>query len=690
MEIPVSCNKDCGGGCPLSAIVEDGRIVRITDSRHRGPWMSGCLRGYRAHRLTYHPDRIKTPLLKDRRTGSFRKVSWDDALDHTAERLSALREESGPLTVMRLGGSGSCRGALHNTSKLAMRFLNLYGGYTETTGSYSSAAVSFVTPFVYGTSNAAIDAGSLENSKFIFLPGANIADLRFGSELGNRLVDARKRGVEMIVADPRRTRTVDLLGARWMKIRPGTDGAFIAALIFDLCENGGIDETYIAKYCHGFDMFRNWLFCAPAKTPEWASGICGTPAGDIRYLAGCYRRYKPSALIPGLSIQRNLGGEDSARMAMVLQAVTGNTGIAGGSSGANIWGTMPNPACGKIDPNPGSAEGRVKRYFPVYSWADEVLNPLNNPPVRALYNCGGNYITQGADTAKAKAAFAAADFSVTHDFFMTPTAAASDVVFPVADFLERSDIVFPEGNFLLYSAQAVEASPGVKTDYEIFSLLSERLGFGAAFTEGRSEEQWLSYFLDNSDVWDRAAFKESGIFFGDDNRRVALSEFISDPEACRLGTPSGKIEISSEAYALTGASPFPVYTDYRIKDKIQLITPHSRMRINSQFSNLSDERNNLLMNTADAAQRGIEDGQTVIIRGGSGRIETGVRLIDDIMSGTACLEAGKWADFDDGSGADTRGSANVVTSSVPTMPSGGARTNSTWVEILALRPEDDE
>jgi anaerobic dimethyl sulfoxide reductase subunit A len=688
MEIPVSCNKDCGGGCPLTAVVEDGKVVKVTDSKHRGRWMNGCLRGYRAHKLTYHPDRLKTPLIKNRKTGSFQKVSWEDALDFSAERLSVLRTESGPLSVMRLGGSGSCRGALHNTSKLAMRFLNLFGGYTENTASYSSAAVSYVTPFVYGTSNASLDAGSLSSSEFIFMPGANFADLRFGSELMNRLLDAKKRGVEMIVADPRKTRTASRLGARWVQIRPGTDAALMAAVIFDLCENGGIDEAYIEKYCHGFDEFKSWLYRVPAKTHAWASGICGTPISDIVYIAECYRRHKPAALLPGLSIQRTLGGEDSARMAMVLQSVTGNTGIPGGSSGANIWGPMTKVPCGKIDENPGRAAGRIKRYIPVYRWADEVLHPAEHPPVRGLYNCGGNYITQGADTAKAQAAFAAVDFSITHDFFMTPTAASSDVVLPVADFLERNDIVFPEGNFLLYSARAVAPPDGVLTDYEIFCRLSERLGFGEEFSEGRNEEQWLTHFLMNSAVEDTAVFKETGIYFGPDNKRVALSGFIRDPEGSPLGTPSGKIEINSEKYASTGASAFPVYTEYREPGKIQLVTPHSAGRINSQFSNLKDSVNELLLNCDDAAARGIFDGSTVIISGGSGRIQTSARLSHDIMKGTAALEQGVWAEFNAFSGIDTAGSANVVTSSEATKPSGGARTHSTFVDITAVKSED--
>ena len=686
MQIPVSCNRDCGGGCSLTAETENGKITRITDSGKKGEWMSGCARGYGAHRVIYHPHRLKTPLIKDPGRDRHREAEWEEALDLTAERLSSLRDKYGPETVIRLGGSGTCRGALHNTSTLARRFLNCFGGYTETTASYSSAAVTFVTPFVFGTSNAAVDAGSLMSTQFVLLQGANIADLRFGCELFNRLKYLRSKGVPMTVVDPRKTRTVTGLDADWIKINPGTDSAFVAAVIYDLLERGGIDYEYIEKYTHGFEEYRSWLYSAPRKDPAWAAGICGCPAADIAAVADSYRRYRPAALIPGLSIQRNLGGEDAARSAMVLQAVTGNTGIPGGSSGANIWGPMDKVRCGKLSPAPPRLKNESPprmRYVPVYTWPDvilagnaaktenEAVHPgVGFPPVKAAYNCGGNYLVQGADTNKSRQAFNELDFSVTHELFMTPTALASDVVFPVSDFLERNDIVFPEGNFLLYSAKAVDPPQGVKSDYEIFRLLARRLGFEERFTEGRDEHSWLEHFMDNSAVSsekDRASFKADGLWFGERDDRVAFEDFIADPESRPLNTPSGKIEISSEKYAELGASPFPVFTPYRPSGKFQLVTPHARERINSQTIGKKIRKDaELVMNSSDAERLGIGNGCRVIVSSEPGMLEATALHSDDIIEGTACLDCSY---------------SNILTSSEPSKPSEGARTHSTFVDI---------
>ncbi|HAK46493.1 MAG TPA: molybdopterin oxidoreductase [Spirochaeta sp.] len=666
MKIPVSCNKDCGAGCPLCAVVEEGRVVKITDSAEKGEWMSGCGRGYRSHKVIYHQDRLRTPLIKNRETGEFREAGWEEAIEYTADNLQRIKKRHGAGSVLHSGGGGACRGALHNSHVLAVRFLSLFGGCTTASDTYSSAASTFTEPYIYGTGYHGIDAATLADSKFIFMPGANIADTRFGCELYNRLKALRKNGVRMVVLEPRKTSTITGLDAEWIKINPGTDTAFAAAVIHDLIANGGADHDFIEKYTHGFEPFRQWLINSPVKNADWAADICGCSADAVRLVADCYREYSPAALLPGLSLQRGLGGEDATRMMAVLQAVTGNIGRRGGSSGICTWSSLPRPRCGKLGMSPASA-GAKMHYAPVSLWPDMILDSAHNPPLKAAYNCGGNYLVQGADSAKSVRAWAALDFSVTHELFLTPTAAASDVVFPVADYLERNDIVFAEGNFLLYSHKAVNPPPGVKSDYEIFCLLAERMSFGAEFSEGRSELEWLDYFLTSSDVTEPEEFKHRGIWFGADNERLAFTDFVADPETHPLKTPSGKIEISSEKFKAVGGNLFPIYTEHRPAGKFQLITPHAGSRINSQFINIEGTKNrNLQMNVADAAARGITDGSLVRISSNTGVVETIVELSEDIITGTACLSCSY---------------SNLLTSTLPTLPSKGARTHSTFVDI---------
>ena len=327
--------------------------------------------------------------------------------------------------------------------------------------------------------------------------------------------------------------------------------------------------------------------------------------------------------------------------------------------------------------------------MPVYRWADAVLEgKAGGYPrdLRAAYNLGGNYLCQGSDVHKNLRALGSLELVVSHEQFLTPTARWSDVVLPVTTFLEREDIVFPEGNFLFYSHRVIDPVGQARNDYDILRDLSERLGFQAEFSEGRDEAAWLQRFLAESEVPDPEGFRRTGVYAGPEQERTALSAFISDPRAHPLGTPSGRIELASEAYARTG---FPAVPEFRgpapdPEHPLALVTPHARYRVNSQFSNdplLRDrEPQALAINPADAGPRGVADAALVTVYSPQGRVRVAARVTEDIMPGVVCLAAGVWPELDEG-GTDTAGSANLLTSTQPTLPSQGARTHSVWVQV---------
>ncbi len=708
--VPVSCNRDCGAGCPLLAHLEDGRLVRITHNPLGSPHMRGCLRGLRMAEVLYSPQRLLRPLERSgpRGSGAFREIGWPEALAKVADRLEALRERHSCDSLLRLGGSGSCRGALHHTGRLAARFLTLWGGFTDTGGNYSSQAADFVLPYLFGTRWAGLDAATLQFSNLILLWGANVSDTRFGCELESCIRARRRQGVPVIALDPRRSRTVERLADEWIPVLPGTDSALMAAVLHVLLTEGLVDRPFIRRTSRGFEeLERTILGLADGrpKSPDWAEPICGVPAERIARLARLYGRRRPAALLPGLSIQRTLGGEEAVRMAVSLQVATGNVGVPGGSTGANIWNRLPPPRCGSIGvpappaPSPAAAAPSV----PVYRWADAVLgeeaggrpagpHPENRPEIRAIYSVGGNYLVQGADLRKSIRAFSRVELAVCHDYFLTPTARWCDFVLPAVTFLEREDIVFPGTNHLLYSGQAVAPVGEARTDYAIFCGLAERLGFADSFSEGRSAAQWLDRFLAESEVEDVERFRRTGIWFGKEQFRVGLADFVRDPDGSPLATPSGRIEIASAAYARTGfpAAPRPFPPDPADPDDprgeypLRLVTPHARYRINSQNANLPGfarrEEQRLWMNPTDARRLGIGDGDPARVENDRGRVVVAVRVTEDIRPGVVCLPAGAWPALD-GEGTDTAGSANLLTSTTPTEPSQGSRTHSVRVRV---------
>lgn len=688
-KIPVSCNKDCGAGCPLEAHIENGQIRKITDSRYKKPLMHGCMKGYRMTDVIYSKDRITKPQIRtgERGSGQFRNASWTEALDLVADKLKEVKKIKGAESVMRIGGSGSCRGALHNTATLTQRFLNFYGGYTETRGNFSSEAATFVKNPMFGTKNIGIDVKTLLNSKLIILWGFNPVDTRFGCETESLLKQAAEMGIPFYVLDPRKTSTVSRYNAKWLPITAGTDSALMLGMLYLLLTEGFANLEFINNYSTGFEKLETYILGKSdgiKKTPKWASEICGLSVGEIENFTREYASSSPAALLPGLSIQRAIGGENNDRLGAILQLATANVGITGGSSGSGQWNRLAVPDCGGIDI---LLHNSVKQ-VPVYEWADAAIGgrAADYPSdISFIYNVGGNYIGQSSHTSKGLEAFKKMDFIVSHEYFMTPTCLWSDVVFPVTTFLEREDILFSNTNYIFYSARASEPVGDSRNDYSIFADLSKRLGFEESFTEGRSESDWIDYFLKNSEITDIENFKKTGIYEAKNQSRVGLSDFISDPGKFPLTTLSGKIEIDLPLFSTIGGTSIPEMEIMEVTEKypLRLVTPHDKFRIHSQndnlpaFKKLIDDK--LWMNLLDAEQRGITDGMMVSVFSESGKIENEVKVTDRIARGTVSLNQGAWIKA--GSKEKMEGSVNILTSTQPAMPSRGSRTHSTAVEV---------
>ena len=712
---PVSCNKDCGGGCPLIAVVDDGSLVKIIDNPDGPEDMRGCARGYHAIDELEATDRIQTPLIRTgpRGSGEFRETTWDEALDGVAESLGKIRDQYGSQSILGLAGSGSCRGAVHNTSRLTKRFLGLLGesgaeaqGYTGTRGGYSSAAQSFVLPFIFGRGDVGIDPLTLEESSLIILWGANVVDTRFGSDLETVLRRVHRRGVPIISIDPRRSRTVSTLSDEWIPIRPGTDALLMSAILKIMIEESSIDREFLDTYTSGWGEIESLLGTLDLAA---AARVTGVELVTLRDLAGRYARARPTALVAGLSIQRTIGGEEAVRLAVALQAATGNIGIPGGAPGCNLWGLLPGPSFGRVE-----ATIPPVRTVPVYQWPDAILDgpgPFtlggdargrggqrggerggelggdDEDSIRAVYIAGANYVVTGSDIEKNRRAFSRLDFAVCHDYRMTTTAIQCDVVLPTTTFLERNDVVFPAGNYLFYSRAVSTPVGAARNDYDIFADLASRLGIEEGFTEGKSASEWLEYFIEKSPIDDVPRFLTDGMFDGGDHRRIGLAGFVADPIGNALPTPDGKIALVSSEYARYGAPRVPEWRGVLDESgfPLKLATPHARYRINSQYGEADwakkREPQALLMHPTDAAKRGIEDGDVVTVTSSIGSVPAIAHVSDDVMPGVLSLPAGAWPS----ESGEPSGAPNFVTSTAPTMPSEGARTHTVFVEVEASR-----
>ena len=691
--VPVFCGKDCGGNaCPLLAVVEKGRVQRLRYNPAGGKYIRGCPRGLGLHRETYAPDRILSPLIRTgpRGSGAFREATWEEALAVTAQKLLEIRAQDGPAAVMAFGSSG-VTGVLHGTRALLDRFMNLFGGSTRLSSNYSNGAAIFVTPYVLGGDwvRSGFDAATMRHSRMVILWGANVLETRMGAETEGRLREAAQRGTPIVVIGPRRSYTAERTGAWWIPCRPGTDVALMLAVLHVLITEKLVDRAFIDAHSTGFDCFERYvkgLDGGEARTPAWAREVCGTPADQIVRFARAYAAAKPAMLIPGYSIQRVFAGEEACRLTVTLQVATGNFGLRGGSTGA-LHKLLPGVRVGRLEAPPISPQPTV----PVVRWPDAILEGRAGgypSDVRALYNLGANPVNQGADIRKSMAAFAKLDFAVSHEVFLTPTARHCDVIFPAATALEKEDIGLPwTGNYLLYKSALTAPRGRARTDYDALCALADGLGFGTAFSEGRSAADWINRFIAQSEVADPEAFRRTGIYLAPDRKRVGLADFAADPGGRPLATPSGKVEIACERYGRdTGFPAIPTWQPPPAEGPypLRMISPKSRHYTHSQ-SNLPPLRGRaphaLTLHPADAAARGILDSGTVRVYNDQGESIVTARISEEIMPGVVSLPEGIWVKLD-GNGTDLGGSANMFTSTRGTAPAVANIMHGMAVEVV--------
>ena len=107
--VPSACGHDCGGSCPLSIYVREGRIVKIDARDVRYPSLRPCTRGLLYHYRVYSPDRLKYPMKRQgkRGEGKFHRISWDQALDEVAEKIINIRDRYGAEAILNLAWSGT-------------------------------------------------------------------------------------------------------------------------------------------------------------------------------------------------------------------------------------------------------------------------------------------------------------------------------------------------------------------------------------------------------------------------------------------------------------------------------------------------------------------------------------------------------------------------------------------------------
>ncbi|MFO7696321.1 MAG: molybdopterin-dependent oxidoreductase [Anaerolineae bacterium] len=690
--IPFTCTLDCGSRCELVACVEDGRLVRIDTPTGREdsvqfPRLIPCVRGRAHRRVLEAPERLLHPLIHSgtRGAGFWREAPWDEALDLVACRLSEALAQHGPASILHATGAGSLSGRGFTGASASQRFFSYWAPVTDVSGNMSVHNIIVAQQWMLGRHLPGSDRATLLDSRLILLWGHNPAETHMGPNTAHFVAEARDRGAHVVLLDPRLTDS-GVLADEWIPLRPGTDAALAAAMAWVIVNEGLHDGEFVARCVDGFEAYRGYLFGQDdgvAKTPGWAEPITGVPAETILVLARRYATDRPAALLAGWGPQRALFGEQAVRALIALACVSGNVGLRGGGVGG--YGTRGGDAFG-VAHLPTGPYKPVRR-LPPGSWAPLILEDQLRPRPAVLYSVASNLVNRSQSSLACLAALERVPFVIVQDPFMTPTARHADVVLPVTMDLERSDLVTSWGHdsHLFDSQQAIEPAGESHNDYWVMARLAERLGFGQQYTQGRTEEEWLAAIKRSTPLpWPQAAAE--GILRRDPPPREELEAFRTDPVRHRLSTRSGRIELANAEAIGYGLPLLPAYIpsvappgDY----PLQLLTPHHKTRSNSCLAAnrwlQQVEPHGVCISAADARERGIAQGDMVLVSSPSGTIRIRARVTEGIMPGVVSVPQGTWVSVD-ADGIDIGGCANTLTG-LGLSPTGGPATHTAWVQV---------
>ncbi|WP_257182972.1 DMSO/selenate family reductase complex A subunit [Corynebacterium cystitidis] len=740
-----ACTVNCGSRCPLKLQVEDGRVTRVLpedegDNEIGSQQIRACVRGRSIRHRIYNPDRLKTPLKRkpgtERGAGEWEEISWDQALDEIADKMKQLISDYGNESIYLSYGTGTIGGTIARSwppvETPFARLMNLIGGYLNHYSDYSTAQITAAYPYHYGdwvTSNSFDD---VKNSKLQVMFGNNPLETRMsgGGETFVTQQIKKKHGVRTIIIDPRYSETSVGLGDQWVALRPGTDAALVAGIAHVLIDENLHDQEFLDKYCVGFDeehmpegapknaSYRAYIEGKGSdgieKTPEWASKITGVPPQDIRQLAREMGTAQPVSITQGWGPQRHANGENQARAVFTLAALLGQIGIPGGGTGARE-GSASLPM---TYPFNTQYENPVETSIPVAMWTHAVDHGEKmtathdgvqgkdklDVPIKMLWQYAGNtHTNQHSDlnrTIELLKDDSKAELVVVSDIQMTVSARYADYVLPDASTAEQLDVI-QQGSasnleYTILASPAIQPLYECRPIYDVVADLAERFGVRDKFTEGRTQEEWVKYTLDESrkEIPELPEFDElqkMGVWRREGESVIALEDFRKDPVSNPLETPSGKIEIFSETLhdmisewefdeSLPGnkLTALPEHVDTwegakaasdNKKYPLQVIGHHTKGRTHSSYANVDWLRDDahpqvLWINPMDASSRGIENDDEVFAFNDRGRIKSIARVTPRIAPGVISIPQGSWFNPKDG-GVDEGASVNTLTSWQP-------------------------
>jgi formate dehydrogenase alpha subunit len=470
----------CGVGCGIEVKVRDnGRLALMADDAPRNRSSLGmlCVKGRFATGFVHSKDRITQPMLRGE-TG-WRTVSWDEALDATAEGLARNRGRFGALASAK---------ATNEDGYLVQKFCRVVMGTNDvdhcTRLCHSPSVEAMLASMGSGaTSNSYVD---YEEAGCIMVVGADASANH--PVIAVRFRRAVSRGARLIVVNPKRVELCDQADL-WIAQRPGTDVALFNAMARVIVDEGLADERFIRERTEGYHAWRGSL---ETYTLDYAERVTGVPARDIAQAARWYARprFSGSCLVWGMGITQHVNGIHNAHALLNLSLVAGQMGFPG-SGISPLRGQNNVQGCGDAGCIPTNLPGyqhyvedtlaQFERAWGVRppSRAGRVVTEMVEGcltgDTRAMYVVGENPLLSEPDLNHAQKAIEQLDFLVVQDLFMHETAERAHVFLPAAAFVEKEG-TFTNSERRVQRVRAAVPPPGeARPDWWITQELAKRV-----------------------------------------------------------------------------------------------------------------------------------------------------------------------------------------------------------------------
>jgi formate dehydrogenase major subunit len=498
----------CGVGCQLTYHVDSkANVIRFVTGRD-GPANHGrlCVKGRYGFDYVHHPHRLTKPLIRKPGvpkspdftvhpgdwSAAFREASWEEALEVAARGLARIRDQD----RYALAGFGSAKG----TNEEAYLFQKLVR-----TG-FGTNNVDHCTRLCHASSVAAllegIGSGAVSNqvsdvlaAEVVFVIGANPTVNH--PVAATWIKNAAKKGVKLIVADPRRTELARH-ATHFLQFKPDTDIALLNAMLNVIVTEGLANEKFVRDRTSGYEALAQNVKKYP---PEAMAPVCGIPAQTIREVARLYATSRASMILWGMGISQHVHGTDNARCLIALALATGQIGRPG---------TGLHPLRGQNNVQGASDSGLIPMVFPDYQRVDspeanrkfealwgtkldmkpgltvvEIMNAAAEGRIRGMYIMGENPAMSDPDAAHAREALAKLEHLVVQDIFLTETAYLADVVLPATAWPEKEGTVTNTDRMVQLGRKALEPPGEAKPDLWIIVEMARRLGLPWTYAHPR-------------------------------------------------------------------------------------------------------------------------------------------------------------------------------------------------------------